>query len=104
MEEWMKVLPAEKKKENFFERMQYEVSNMSNLDIIDADLMFFPMLSRHYFIPCIDVKECKIQIIDNRTLPKGLQYNAEYRDCTKTLVTTFKEYLAKERSALFWKL
>lgn len=35
----MKRLPMEKKKQNFYERMTYEIDRLENLDINDADLV-----------------------------------------------------------------
>nr|GMD40881.1 uncharacterized protein LOC109158392 [Ipomoea batatas] len=35
----MKCLPIETKKQNFNERMSYEIERLHNLDIIDADLL-----------------------------------------------------------------
>nr|GMD22457.1 uncharacterized protein LOC109158392 [Ipomoea batatas] len=104
-EEWMKRLPMEKKKQNFYERMTYEIDRLQNLDINDADLIFFPVLRHgHYFLICINVKASKLEIIDNKSLVSGVTMKDKYGDCTTLLVTALKEYLALGSSALFWKV
>nr|GMC49166.1 uncharacterized protein LOC109158392 [Ipomoea batatas] len=104
-EEWMKRLPMEKKKQNFYERMTYEIDRLENLDINDADLIFFPVLRHgHYFLICINVKASKLEIIDNKSLVSGVTMKDKYGDCTTLLVTALKEYLALGSSALFWKV
>nr|GMD88160.1 uncharacterized protein LOC109158392 [Ipomoea batatas] len=103
--EWMKCLPMEKKKQNFFERMTYEIERLQNLEITDADLIFFPVLRHgHYFLICINIKASKVEIIDNRSLVRGVTMKDKYGDCTTLLVTALKEYLALGSSALFWKV
>nr|GMC63016.1 uncharacterized protein LOC109158392 [Ipomoea batatas] len=103
--EWMKCLPMEKKKQNFYERMTYEIERLQNLDINDADLIFFPVLRHgHYFLICINVKASKLEIIDNKSLVRGVTMKDKYGDCTTLLVTALKEYLALGSSALFWKV
>nr|GMC82748.1 uncharacterized protein LOC109158392 [Ipomoea batatas] len=103
--EWMKRLPMEKKKQNFYERMTYEIERLQNLDINDADLIFFPVLRHgHYFLICINVKASKLEIIDNKSLVSGVTMKDKYGDCTTLLVTALKEYLALGSSALFWKV
>nr|GMC73458.1 uncharacterized protein LOC109158994 [Ipomoea batatas] len=93
--EWMKRLPMEKKKQNFYERMTYEIERLQNLDINDADLIFFPVLRHgHYFLICINVKASKLEIIDNKSLVSGVTMKDKYGDCTTLLVTALKEYLA----------
>nr|GMD78489.1 uncharacterized protein LOC109158392 [Ipomoea batatas] len=103
--EWMKCLPMEKKKQNFYERMTYEIERLQNLDINDADLIFFPVLRHgHYFLICINVKASKLEIIDNKSLVRGVTMKDKYGDCATLLVTALKEYLALGSSALFWKV
>nr|GMC91133.1 uncharacterized protein LOC109158392 [Ipomoea batatas] len=103
--EWMKRLPMEKKKQNFYERMTYEIERLQNLDINDADMIFFPVLRHgHYFLICINVKASKLEIIDNKSLVRGVTMKDKYGDCTTLLVTALKEYLALGSSALFWKV
>nr|GMC93922.1 uncharacterized protein LOC109158392 [Ipomoea batatas] len=98
-------LPMEKKKQNFYERMTYEIERLQNLDISDADLIFFPVLRhRHYFLICINVKASKLEIIDNKSLVRGVTMKDKYGDCATLLVTALKEYLALGSSALFWKV
>nr|GMD98804.1 RNA-binding protein 48-like [Ipomoea batatas] len=104
-EEWMKRLPMEKKKQNFYERMTYKIDRLQNLDINDADLIFFPVLRHgHYFLICINVKASKLEIIDNKSLVSGVTMKDKYGDCTTLLVTALKEYLALGSFALFWKV
>nr|GLL27242.1 uncharacterized protein LOC109158994 [Ipomoea trifida] len=94
-----------KKKQNFYERMTYEIERLQNLDIKDADLIFFPVLRHgHYFLICINVKASKLEIIDNKSLVRGVTMKDKYGDCTTHLVTALKEYLALGSSALFWKV
>nr|GMD93493.1 uncharacterized protein LOC109158392 [Ipomoea batatas] len=103
--EWMKRLPMEKKKQNFYERMTYEIERLQNLDINDVDLIFFPVLRHgHYFLICINAKASKLEIIDNKSLVRGVTMKDKYGDCTTLLVTALKEYLALGSSALFWKV
>nr|GMD83399.1 uncharacterized protein LOC109158994 [Ipomoea batatas] len=103
--EWMKCLPMEKKKQNFYERMTYEIERLQNLEITDADLIFFSVLRHgHYFLICINIKASKVEIIDNRSLVRGVTMKDKYGDCTTLLVTALKEYLALGSSALFWKV
>nr|GLL41833.1 uncharacterized protein LOC109158392 [Ipomoea trifida] len=90
---------------NFYERMTYEIDRLENLDINDADLIFFPVLRHgHYFLICINVKASKLEIIDNKSLVSGVTMKDKYGDCTTLLVTALKEYLALGSSALFWKV
>nr|GMC79778.1 uncharacterized protein LOC109158392 [Ipomoea batatas] len=90
---------------NFYERMTYEIERLQNLDINDADLIFFPVLRHgHYFLICINVKASKLEIIDNKSLVSGVTMKDKYGDCTTLLVTALKEYLALGSSALFWKV
>nr|GMD16039.1 uncharacterized protein LOC109158392 [Ipomoea batatas] len=103
--EWMKCLPMEKKKQNFYERMTYEIECLQKLDINDADLIFFPVLRHgHYFLICINVKASKLEIIDNKSLVRGVTMKNKYGDCTTLLVTALKEYLVLGSSVLFWKV
>nr|GMD22567.1 uncharacterized protein LOC109158392 [Ipomoea batatas] len=96
---------TKKKKQNFYERMTYEIERLQNLDINDADLIFFPVLRHgHYFLICINVKASKLEIIDNKSLVSGVTMKDKYGDCTTLLVTALKEYLALGSSALFWKV
>nr|GMD83358.1 uncharacterized protein LOC109158392 [Ipomoea batatas] len=82
----------------FFERLQ-------NLDITDADLIFFPVLRHgHYFLICINIKASKVEIIYNKALVCGVNKKNKYGDCTTLLVTSLKEYLALGSSAQFWKV
>nr|GMD95339.1 uncharacterized protein LOC109172465 [Ipomoea batatas] len=46
----------------------------------------------HYFIVCINVRDSKVEIIDNKTLPKGLKLSDKYKDCTKTLQNFINEF------------
>nr|GMD35711.1 uncharacterized protein LOC109158392 [Ipomoea batatas] len=90
---------------NFYERMTYEIDRLENLDINDADLIFFPVLRHgHYFLICINVKASKLEIIDNKSLVSGVTMKDKYGDCTTLLVTALKEYLALGSSALFWRV
>nr|GLL42171.1 uncharacterized protein LOC109158392 [Ipomoea trifida] len=90
---------------NFYERMTYEIDRLENLDINDADLIFFPVLRHgHYFLICINIKASKLEIIDNKSLVSGVTMKDKYGDCTTLLVTALKEYLALGSSALFWKV
>nr|GMC73972.1 uncharacterized protein LOC109158392 [Ipomoea batatas] len=90
---------------NFYERMTYEIDRLENLDINDADLIFFLVLRHgHYFLICINVKASKLEIIDNKSLVSGVTMKDKYGDCTTLLVTALKEYLALGSSALFWKV
>nr|GMC64165.1 uncharacterized protein LOC109158392 [Ipomoea batatas] len=85
--------------------MTYEIERLQNLDINDADLIFFPVLRHgHYFLICINVKASKLEIIDNKSLVLGVTMKDKYGDCTTLLVTALKEYLALGSSALFWKV
>nr|GMD61006.1 uncharacterized protein LOC109158392 [Ipomoea batatas] len=85
--------------------MTYEIERLQNLDINDADLIFFPVLRHgHYFLICINVKASKLEIIDNKSLVSGVTMKDKYGDCTTLLVTALKEYLALGSSALFWKV
>nr|GMD20379.1 uncharacterized protein LOC109158994 [Ipomoea batatas] len=71
---------------------------------VDA-LIFFPVLRhRHYFLICINVKASKLEIIDNKSLVRGVTVKDKYGDCTTLLVTALKEYLALGSSTLFWKV
>nr|GMD16228.1 uncharacterized protein LOC109158392 [Ipomoea batatas] len=71
---------------------------------VDA-LIFFPVLRHgHYFLICINVKASKLEIIDNKSLVRGVTMKDKYGDCTTLLVTALKEYLALGTSALFWKV
>nr|GMD78415.1 uncharacterized protein LOC109158392 [Ipomoea batatas] len=71
---------------------------------VDA-LIFFPVLPHgHYFLICINVKASKLEIIDNKSLVRGVTMKDKYGDCTTLLVTALKEYLALGSSALFWKV
>nr|GMD45731.1 uncharacterized protein LOC109158392 [Ipomoea batatas] len=85
--------------------MTYEIERLQNLDITDADLIFFPVLRHgHYFLICINIKASKVEIIDNKALVCGVTMKDKYGDCTTLLDTTLKEYLALGSSALFWKV
>nr|GMD83573.1 uncharacterized protein LOC109158994 [Ipomoea batatas] len=67
--------------------------------------IFFPVLRhRHYFLICINVKASKLEIIDNKSLVRGVTMKDKYGDCATLLVTALKEYLALGSSALFWKV
>nr|GMD86946.1 uncharacterized protein LOC109181220 [Ipomoea batatas] len=67
--------------------------------------IFFPVLRHgHYFLICINIKASKVEIIDNRSLVRGVTMKDKYGDCTTLLVTALKEYLALGSSALFWKV
>ncbi|XP_031104205.1 uncharacterized protein LOC116007623 [Ipomoea triloba] len=101
----MKCLPMEKMKHNFYERMTYDIERLQNLDITDADLIFFLVLRHgHYFLICINIKASKVEIIDNKALVCGVTMKDKYGDCTTLLVTTLKEYLALGSFDLFWKV
>nr|GMD78627.1 uncharacterized protein LOC109158994 [Ipomoea batatas] len=72
--------------------------------VVDA-LIFFPVLRHgHCFLICVNVKASKLEIIDNKSLVRGVTMKDKYGDCTTLLVTTLKEYLALGSSALFWKV
>nr|GMD83870.1 uncharacterized protein LOC109158392 [Ipomoea batatas] len=58
----------------------------------------------HYFLICINVKASKLEIIDNKSLVRGVTMKDKYGDCTTLLVTALKEYLALGSSAIFWKV
>nr|GMD52449.1 uncharacterized protein LOC109158392 [Ipomoea batatas] len=93
------------KKENFYQRMTYEIERLQNLDITDADLIFFPMVRHgHYFLVCINIKASKVEIIDNKALISGVTKKDKYGDCTNLLVISLKEYLALRSSDLFWNV
>nr|GMC74977.1 uncharacterized protein LOC109158392 [Ipomoea batatas] len=67
--------------------------------------IFFPVLRHgHYFLICINVKASKLEIIDNKSLVRGVTMKDKYGDCTTLLVTSLKEYIALGSSALFWKV
>nr|GMD52698.1 uncharacterized protein LOC109191246 [Ipomoea batatas] len=86
-EEWMKCLPMEKKKENFYQRMTYEIERLQNLDITDVDLIFFPVLRHgYYFLVCINIKASKVEIIDNKDLILGVTKKDTYGNCTNLLM------------------
>ncbi|XP_019158297.1 PREDICTED: uncharacterized protein LOC109155022 [Ipomoea nil] len=101
----MKDLTLQKRKENFNERLQYEISKFRNLDINDADLIFFPVFRHgHYFIVCINTITKSDEIIDNKTLPPGVTEIDKYQDCPSLLMTALKEYLTAEKSPLLRKI
>ncbi|XP_019167566.1 PREDICTED: uncharacterized protein LOC109163267 [Ipomoea nil] len=104
-EQWMKNLPLQKRKENFNERLQYEISKFGNLDVNDADLIFFPVLRHeHYFIVYINTISKSVEIIENKMLPKDVTEADKYEDCPSLLMTALKEYLTAEKSPLLRKI
>nr|GMD89966.1 uncharacterized protein LOC109158392 [Ipomoea batatas] len=80
--------------------MTYEIERLQNLDINDADLIFFPVLRHgHYFLICINVKASKLEIIDNKSLIRGVTMKDKYGDCTTLLV----DELTEEVVDMSWK-
>nr|GMD76360.1 Calcium-dependent protein kinase 1 [Ipomoea batatas] len=92
-EDWMNVYQwKKKKKENFYQRMACEIDRLQNLDITDADLIFFAVLRHgHYFLVCINIKASKVEIIDNKALLCGVTKKDKYGDCTNLLVDELTE-------------
>nr|GMC66476.1 uncharacterized protein LOC109158392 [Ipomoea batatas] len=89
-----------KKKQNFYEHMTYEIECLQNLDIIDVDLIFFPVLRHgYYFLICINIKASKVEIIDNKALVPGVTKKDKYGDCTNLLV----DELTEEVVDMNWK-
>nr|GMD82208.1 uncharacterized protein LOC109158392 [Ipomoea batatas] len=72
--------------------MACEIDRLQNLDITDADLIFFAVLRhRHYFLVCINIKASKVEIIDNKALLCGVTKKDKYGDCTNLLVDELTE-------------
>ncbi|XP_019190298.1 PREDICTED: uncharacterized protein LOC109184715 [Ipomoea nil] len=104
-DQWMKDLPADIKRRNFNERLSYEISSFRNLDISDADLIFFPIHRHdHYFLVCFNVKEHKVQVMDNKELPADVSEKDKYGNCPHLLIEAFSGYLKAECHSLYVKL
>ncbi|XP_019192143.1 PREDICTED: uncharacterized protein LOC109186562 [Ipomoea nil] len=85
-DQWMKDLPTHIKMKNFNERLSYEITSFGNLDISDADLIFFAVHRHgHYFLVCFNVKEHKVQVIDNKELPASVSEKDKYGNCPHLL-------------------
>ncbi|XP_019161846.1 PREDICTED: uncharacterized protein LOC109158392 [Ipomoea nil] len=104
-DDWMKSLPLDRKKQNFNERLSYELSSFGNLDISDAQLIFFPVYRHeHYFVICINTISSKVEVIDNKALTPDVTEELKYEDCPQLLLTAFQEYLTAHSSSLYWKI
>ncbi|XP_019156984.1 PREDICTED: uncharacterized protein LOC109153584 [Ipomoea nil] len=96
--EWKIEFSAEEKQRRFNGSLDYEIKLASNIDISDAELVFFPVIRyHHYFIMCLNFKKRVVQVVDNRTLGKNTNFLQRYDNCDQNLVNAFKEYCKFKR-------
>nr|GMD17851.1 uncharacterized protein LOC109153584 [Ipomoea batatas] len=79
---WITQLSDVNKQKDFYEKLDYELQLASNLDVCDANLVFFPILRQ------------TVQVIDNKTLGKGVTYANKYEQ---------SDILLHEIVKMFWK-
>lgn len=88
-----KEISPSSKQTQFNQCLDYELQLNSNIDISDAELIFFAVLRHdHYFIICLNFKKRVVQVIDNKTLGKGFNFVSRYENCDQILVEAFKNY------------
>nr|GLL21798.1 uncharacterized protein LOC109172465 [Ipomoea trifida] len=94
--DWAKQ-PDSGKQLDFEQCLDTEIQNVANLDISDAQLIFFTIFRHGYFfLMCFNFNTSIIEIIDNRPLPKGLKMQQKYGDSSKVLKNAFAMYLHKK--------
>nr|GMD09098.1 uncharacterized protein LOC109150823 [Ipomoea batatas] len=88
-----KSLQVQNKDVQFNQCLDFELQLASNIDISDAELIFFAVLCHHhYFIMCLNFKKKVVQVLDNNTLGKGVNFVSRYENCDQILVEAFKNY------------
>nr|GMD07960.1 uncharacterized protein LOC109150823 [Ipomoea batatas] len=88
-----KSLQVQNKDVQFNQCLDFELQLASNIDISDAELIFFAALCHHhYFIMCLNFKKRVVQVLDNKTLGKGVNFVSRYENCDQILVEAFKNY------------
>nr|GMD89949.1 uncharacterized protein LOC109150823 [Ipomoea batatas] len=88
-----KEISPSSKQTQFNQCLDYELQLNSNIDISDAELIFFAVLRHdHYFIICLNFKKRVVQVIDNKTLGKGFNFVSRYENCDQILHELVKMY------------
>nr|GMD16098.1 uncharacterized protein LOC109172327 [Ipomoea batatas] len=80
---WRTQLSDVTKQKDFDEKLDYELQLASNLDVCDANLVFFPILRQ------------TVQVIDNKTLGKGVTYANKYEQSDILLASFLTSLRAK---------
>nr|GLL27361.1 uncharacterized protein LOC109184715 [Ipomoea trifida] len=80
--------PANSSNQIDFEQcLDTEISNVANLGISDAQLIFFSIYwHNHFYVMCYNFTTSMLEIIDNMPFPKGLKIQQKYGDSLKVLI------------------
>ncbi|XP_065859374.1 uncharacterized protein [Euphorbia lathyris] len=82
---------------SFKQRLETELDFANVKNLVDVDLVFFPVIcNEHFYLIVVNNLANSVEIVDNRTLPRNISRVKKYRNCPEYLLKSYAEFVYKD--------